>query len=97
MSSVLKESAEVLKFQNEYQMEKLRIAEAYDAEVDAEVEKWLATKKTVGIRRFLPEMRRHNRRVCAINTKREMHLEILKDILLLNFRIVKLKQEGGVI
>lgn len=97
MSSVLKKSAEVLKLQNEYQMEKLRIKEAYDRQVEEEVERWIESNKTVDDRDFLPEMRRHNRRVCAINTKREKHLEILKDILVLNLQVVKIQQEGGVI
>ena len=92
--SILKNSAEVLKLENEYQMEKLRVAQAYDRMVDEEVERWLAGNRTVADCDFLPEMKRHNKRVIDINKRREKHLAALKERLLASFRIVKLQQQS---
>lgn len=92
--SILKNSAEVLKLENEYQMEKLRVAQAYDRLVDEEVERWLAGNRTVADCDFLPEMKRHNKRVIDINRRRDNHLKALKDQFLASCRVLKLQKQG---
>lgn len=97
MSSILKRSAAVLKLQNEYQMDKLKASIAYDNEVEAEVERWHEVYMQLADCDFLPEMKRHNKRVIDINKRREKHLKALKDRLLVSLRVVKLQQQGGMI
>lgn len=94
MSATLRGTAEALKLQNDYQMEKLRVSMAYDRLVDEEVERWLAGNRTVSDSDFLPEMKMHNKRVIDINKRREKHLAALKERLLASFRIVKLQQQS---
>ena len=94
--SILKNSAEVLKLENEYQMEKLKIAMAADEEVDREVEKWLSIKATINDADFIPEMKKHNRRIIDINRRRTNKLAELKERLLASFHTIKLQQGGAI-
>lgn len=92
--SALRKTAEVLKLQNDYQMEKLRVSMAYDKLVGEEVERWLAGNRTVADCDFLPEMKRHNKRVIDINRRRDNHLKALKDLFLASCRVLKLQKQG---
>ncbi len=94
MSKVLKRSAEVLKIENEYQIERLRVSQAYDRMIDEEVERWLAGNRKADDCDFLPEMRSHNKRVIDINRRRDKHLAALKERMLASLRIIQILQQS---